>query len=212
MESVSAQCAKCTVIRCGAPEKNAKLPSFCVTKNYPDLIKESIEKSMTDEAQAVHLAWSHLEERIGKDRYSRTRLEEVIAYAQNRDVKKIGIAHCISMRYEAKLLTNILEDNEFEVISVCCLAGEVTREDVHIESKGVFCNPVMQASVLNRESTQLNILLGLCVGHDSLFIRHSDADVTPLVVRDGQLGNNPAVALYLSAGPWKGKFKKKSKA
>ena len=211
MKSTASQCAKCSVVRCGALEKTKELPSFCVTKNYPDLIKESVEKNKSDsEVRAINRAWSELTERIGKERESRTRVEEVIAYAQARGVKKIGIANCIGLLWEAKLLTHILEDNGFEVVSVCCLAGEVTRKDVNMESTGIFCNPIMQASVLNREGTQLNIMLGLCIGHDILFLRHSEADVTPLVVKDGQLGNNPAVALYLSAGPWREKFKKQS--
>jgi len=211
MESIAPQCAKCTVVRCRPSERDKKLPAFCVTKNYPDLIEESVEKNKTDEeVRAIHLAWSQLGERIGKDRWGRTRLEEVMAYARLREVQKIGIANCIGLRWEAKLLTDILEENGFDVVSVCCLAGEVSREDVNMDSEGIFCNPVMQAAVLNQEDTQLNIMLGLCVGHDILFLRHSKADVTPLVVKDGQFGNNPAMALYLSAGSWRGRFKKRS--
>ena len=210
MKSIAPQCAKCTVVRCRTLEKDKNLPAFCVTKNYPDLITESVEKNKTDdEIQAIHLAWSKLEERTGKDRFSRTRLEEVMAYASLREVQKIGIANCIALQWEAKLLTDVLEGNGFDVVSVCCLAGEVTKEDVNMDSEGIFCNPIMQAAVLNREDTQLNIMLGLCVGHDILFLRHSKADVTPLVVKDGQLGNNPAIALYLSAGSWRGRFKKR---
>ena len=34
-----------------------------------------------------------------------------------------------------------------------------------------MCNPIAQAQLLNRAQTQLNICLGLCVGHDSLFYK-----------------------------------------
>ena len=91
-----------------------------------------------------------------------------------------------------------------------CLAGEVTPEDVDIVRDGVFCNPVLQAEILNREGTELNIMVGLCIGHDILFIRHSKADVTPLVVKDRALGHNPAAALYLSETYYKDRFFKKS--
>ena len=37
---------------------------------------------------------------------------------------------------------------------------------------------------LNKEETDLNILVGLCVGHDSLFYKYSKAPVTTLVVKD----------------------------
>ena len=36
----------------------------------------------------------------------------------------------------------------------------------------------------------------LCVGHDTLFIKHSEAPVTYLIVKDRVLGHNPAAALY----------------
>jgi len=38
--------------------------------------------------------------------------------------------------------------------------------------------------------------VGLCVGHDMLFTRHSRAPVTTLVVKDRVLAHNPAGALY----------------
>ena len=84
-------------------------------------------------------------------------------------MRKLGIAACTSMMLEAKLLTNILEDNGFEVTSVSCLCGEVSAADVGIEGK-IFCNPILQAEVLNREKTELNIMIGLCLGHDILFL------------------------------------------
>jgi uncharacterized metal-binding protein len=63
------------------------------------------------------------------------------------------------------------------------------------------CNPIMQAEVLNREKTELNIMLGLCLGHDILFLRNCTAETTPLVVKDRALGHNPVAALYLSQNP-----------
>jgi len=38
--------------------------------------------------------------------------------------------------------------------------------------------------------------VGLCVGHDSLFLKHSKALVTVLVNKDRVLGHNPVAALY----------------
>ncbi|MBW2121998.1 MAG: DUF1847 domain-containing protein, partial [Deltaproteobacteria bacterium] len=44
--------------------------------------------------------------------------------------------------------------------------------------------------------TDFNILLGLCVGHDSLFLKYAEAFSTVLIVKDRVLGHNPAAALY----------------
>ena len=62
------------------------------------------------------------------------------------------------------------------------------------------CNPVLQAKVLNRAQTGLNVTLGLCVGHDSLFYRFSQAPVTTLFAKDRVTGNNPAAAIYCADG------------
>ena len=61
-----------------------------------------------------------------------------------------------------------------------------------------LCNPIGQAAVLAQLGTQLNIVIGLCVGHDSLFFAHSKAPVTVLVAKDRVLGHNPVAALYTS--------------
>ena len=67
----------------------------------------------------------------------------------------------------------------------------------------------MPAELLNRESTELNIMVGLCLGHDILFLRHCKAETTPLVVKDRALGHNTVAALYLSQGYYKGRFSRK---
>jgi uncharacterized metal-binding protein len=50
--------------------------------------------------------------------------------------------------------------------------------------------------VLNEANTDLNIAIGLCVGHDSLFYKYSDALVTTLVAKDRVTGHNPCAPLY----------------
>jgi uncharacterized metal-binding protein len=59
-----------------------------------------------------------------------------------------------------------------------------------------MCNPITQAEILNQAKTDFNILMGLCVGHDSLFLKHSKALSTVLVTKDRVLGHNPVAALY----------------
>jgi uncharacterized metal-binding protein len=61
-----------------------------------------------------------------------------------------------------------------------------------------MCNPVFQAKLLNHEKTELNILLGLCVGHDSIFFKYAEAPTTVLAVKDRVTGHNPLAAIYLS--------------
>jgi uncharacterized metal-binding protein len=73
-----------------------------------------------------------------------------------------------------------------------------------------MCNPITQAEILNTEKTEFNIMVGLCVGHDSLFLQHVKAPTTVLIVKDRVFGHNPAAALYLSGSYYKKLLHKKS--
>ncbi len=62
-----------------------------------------------------------------------------------------------------------------------------------------MCNPIVQAEILNEAQTEFNIMLCLCVGHDSLFLKHIKAPTTVLAVKDRVTGHNPMAALYTSS-------------
>jgi uncharacterized metal-binding protein len=66
------------------------------------------------------------------------------------------------------------------------------------ESWESMCNPIAQAEVLNTEKVDLAIMLGLCIGHDTLFIKYCRVPMTVLAVKDRVTGHNPLAALYLS--------------
>ena len=72
------------------------------------------------------------------------------------------------------------------------------EEKIHPGTFEALCNPIAQASLLARAGTELNVVIGLCVGHDSLFFMHSKAPVTVLVAKDRVLGHNPVAGLYTS--------------
>jgi len=59
-----------------------------------------------------------------------------------------------------------------------------------------MCNPVLQAFVLNEEKCEFNVLMGICVGHDSLVFKYAEAPCTVLAVKDRLLGHNPLAAIY----------------
>ncbi len=136
-----------------------------------------------------------------------SRVKEVIEYSKRMRFHKLGLAFCVALRHEAKALQNILEANGFEVVSISCMAGAPSRDEVGfgktIGLGKTVCNPLMQAEVLNENGTELNIMAGLCVGHDVLFIKHSKAGVTPLVVKDRAHHHNPVAALRTSEKPFR---------
>ena len=82
----------------------------------------------------------------------------------------------------------------FQVESVLCKVGHHNRSCIGVEDhRGKpMCNPIAQSEYLNQAGTQLNIAVGLCVGHDSLFFQHSKAPVTVLIAKDHRYDNCPA--------------------
>ena len=135
-----------------------------------------------------------------------TRVQETMEFAQRMGVTKLGIAYCIGLKREATTLAKIYTENGFEVTSVCCKSGSIPKEEIGLRDDekirpGTYesvCNPIGQAMIMNKEGTGLNVIVGLCVGHDSLFIKHSDALVTCLVAKDRVLAHNPVGAIYTS--------------
>jgi len=203
------QCALCDALKCWNPGRKGKFPAVCAMEKHKDLIEETTQKGWTDpEARRLNVASENLfingYDKQRGDQWSR--VEELIYFMKDMGYQKIGIAFCVGLFKEAKILHLILEKNGFEVVSVNCMAGGIPRSElektysVKTRQHGgkVVCNPLMQAEVLNREKTDFNVIFGLCLGHDTLFIKYSTADVTTLVVKDRVLAHNPIGALYLA--------------
>ncbi len=118
------------------------------------------------------------------------RVDEIIEYAKESGMERIGIAHCIAFNHESEYLEKILRDEGFNVSRVSCKYGRVPFDDLLPGYKGISCNPAGQAKYLEENGTELNIMMGLCLGHDMIFNARSKAPVTPLVVKDRKLQQN----------------------
>lgn len=137
---------------------------------------------------------------------TKTRIVEIYEFAKKMNYQKLGLAFCIGLAKEASIVAEILESHGFDLVSVACKAGRTPKEKIGLEDKDkiyqgtdeAMCNPVYQAELMNREKTDFNILLGLCVGHDSLFFKYVKSPVTVLAVKDRVTGHNPLSAIYLS--------------
>lgn len=136
------------------------------------------------------------------DNLNETILKEALKLYEEKENNDVMI-NAANIESESRILASILRKKGFEVFGIACKAGAVKKDSVGINEscKKVgdnMCNPIYQAKKLNSENTQLNIVMGLCVGHDSLFYKYSNALVTTLVTKDRVLGHNPAAALYTS--------------
>jgi len=136
---------------------------------------------------------------------TKTRVAEICEFADRMGFKRLGLVFCVGLKTEAAIVDTILKKKGFDVVSVCCKAGRTSKDLIGIEDEDkifqgtdeAMCNPIFQAMLLNEEKTDLNILLGLCVGHDSLFFKHAQAYTTVLAVKDRVTGHNPLAAIYL---------------
>ena len=195
-------CVDCHVMKCDDTNHTEKeFPGFCLTSNMnPEVLRKAMEFYKEDENKTVTLAAANVEAEF----YCKlTRIEEIAEFAKKMGYKKLGIATCIGLLKEAGIAAKILRNKGFEVYGAVCKVGAQKKVDVGISSSCEvvgcnMCNPILQALLLNEEKTDFNIIIGLCVGHDSLFTKYSDALTTTLIAKDRVLAHNPAAALYLS--------------
>jgi len=194
------KCAECKQ----EPVNRCDKEGFDCTGGKLDLSAYELEEN-----KVAHRMSGHLQAEYGNDF---SRLEELIEYCKNMEYKKLGLAFCVSLAEEAKIVSQILTDRGFDVRSVCCKLGGLDKNDFDIPYMSMakfeaVCNPVGQAEILNKLNVDFNIELGLCVGHDVLFHKYAKAPTTVLAVKDRVLAHNPLGAIYSSF--WKKKFKVK---
>jgi uncharacterized metal-binding protein len=194
------------------PDNKPSKPANCPTRNNSDIIRESFDLYRGDEEDAKMARVAARVEGLcyqpipGSDAINArwTRVEDTIAFAKLMGYNRIGMATCIGLLDETNRLAAILEAQGFIPVSVCCKSGSIDKlelglteeEKVRPNTFEPACNPVAQARLLNRSGTDLNIIVGLCVGHDILFTKYSEAPVTTLVVKDRVAGHNPVSVLY----------------
>ena len=132
------------------------------------------------------------------------RLLEIVEFAKKMGFRKLGLAFCTGLSREAETVERFLSAKGFEVVSVICKAGRIPKEFIGIKDSEKIrpgtdesmCNSIFQAMVLNKAETEFNIVIGLCVGHDSLFLKYSDAFCTVLAAKDRTSAHNPLAAVY----------------
>ncbi|MFC1986083.1 DUF1847 domain-containing protein [Chloroflexota bacterium] len=207
-------CARCAKNVCVTPDWLEKAPKNCPIRVKPHVIERATNKALSPELRefAYHAAKQDSSGNMklpvvpGVSSAVKTRLEHTIEFANRMGYRRLGVAFCGGVKDETRVLVEILKEHGFEVVSVACKCGSVPKEKLGIEeweksNPGNFepmCNPVAQAELLNDANTDFNIMLGLCVGHDALFLKYVKAFTTVLATKDKVLAHNPLAALYLS--------------
>ncbi|MBN1271843.1 MAG: DUF1847 domain-containing protein [Candidatus Aminicenantes bacterium] len=209
------KCAECKDKPCTRGETDPSiLPAFCPIKNHKEVIDEVSERYASSDIYDFFLKSALTEKQAYEpEPYReneiaipvRPRVKELSAFAGLIGAKRLGLAFCSGLADEAGRASAILRDHGLDIVSVVCSCGALDKTalgipaDYKMRKPEVFeaaCNPLLQAELLNRSETDFNIIVGLCVGHDMLFTRHSKAPVTTLIVKDRFTGHNPLISLY----------------
>ena len=208
---MSYQCAQCGFVGCREGDLEKTL-EHCPAKNA-----ELQERAKALYLEDDNMAFARTAAQVEGEGYCKlTRIEEIMLFARKAGYKKLGLICCTGLLREARQVVKIFTHNGFEVVSVACKNGAIPKSYVGVAPEEtvsgcdaeVMCNPIGQALAMNEEKTDLNLLLGLCVGHDTLATKYSEAPVTVLAVKDRVLGHNPLAAVYMSEGYYKRKLLK----
>lgn len=192
-------CAWCKVKVC-AKEDRSNQPQGC-PMDKGEWLKEAISEYKQPENQKIAQTAAHVE----KTGYCQwTRLQEIAEFAKFAGFSKLGLAFCSGLHQEARVVADYFKNQGFTVVSGVCCTGGIEKETVGIAKEDKFnpdgfeamCNPIGQAKLCNENHTEFNVVLGLCVGHDSLFFKYSKAPTTVLAAKDRVLGHNPLAAVY----------------
>ena len=214
MSQELAGCARCPIQTKDrlCQKADGKSPSFCPTANYQAAVDGAIEELKKPEilefARQASIqeadGYANRESGYAHVKPVKPRIQETLEFAHRMNYKRLGLVFCLGLRPEAKIVEKLLAGAGFEVVSALCKMGRTPKESIGVRDDqkiniGCFesmCNPIAQALVMNQEKTEFNIVMGLCVGHDSLFLKYADAPCTVLAAKDRLLGHNPLAAIY----------------
>lgn len=194
-------CANCKVYGCIEKDRGGKvIPRNCPMQDEKYL-SEIHEEYMKPEVNRFYVATKSPGPRRGRTSFT-PRLRRVIDVCKMMGYKRLGLAFCVGFKDESNLYSKILRSHGFEVVSVSCCNGGFNIADYGVPlpdgcDYDAACNPLGQARLMNEQKVQFNLVMGLCAGHDSLFMKHAEAMSTVIAVKDPATGHSPVMALYL---------------
>ncbi len=218
-KKLSPNCVNCPSVNCRPPmgatdsPSMEKAPAFCPTKVMPQVMDEALAEyenpAVKEFARQASIQEFECYENTPEGRRTKNpRIVELVQFAHKMGYKKLGLAFCTGLSNEAGIVNEILENQGFEVVSARCKMGGVPKEKIGIKpeqkiggpnSCETMCNPIAQAKALNAEKVDMAVVLGLCLGHDTLFFQYCSVPMTVLAVKDRVTGHNPLAAIYLTS-------------
>ncbi|SDP84157.1 DUF1847 domain-containing protein [Desulforhopalus singaporensis] len=149
-----------------------KMPSYCVANTYLEEIEAAKREYRKDEN--IRLYSAACEVGAVNDGF-RPRIEEALHFAKQLNCTRVGLAACAAFENETRILKSLFRKEGIQVFCTNCPIGGVTAEERGLPQLAEYinsaCNPIAQAKILNRERTELNFIVGLCMGHDMVYVK-----------------------------------------
>ena len=151
-------CANCTVLACANNEPE-KMPKNCPMRNA-SVMEAARAGYDLPENHDFYVNCSAIE---GLGYCQWPRLKETVEFCKRMGYHKLGLAFCKGLRKEARIVADLLRAQGFEVVSVICKTGGISKEEVGIPEEvkihpGEFeamCNPIAQAKLLTAQTPAL---------------------------------------------------------
>jgi len=112
-----------------------------------------------------------------------TRMREVAELSLLLGFRRLGIAHAPDMGWEAEKVAEFLSSSGLDPV---------------LPADGLAPIPRDLADFFRKEGTELNVVAGMGVAAEALFLIASSVPAVVLLARDRRLHHNPAAALYTS--------------
>ena len=121
--------------------KTEKARRFCPTIQMSDVVKDSLKEYEPPAIKefAANATIQEGECYVNKERDNpnvlyaiKPRIQETIEFAHKMGYHRLGIAFCGGLKDEAKIVSDILKEQGFEVASVICKAGRTPKDFLDI--------------------------------------------------------------------------------
>ena len=163
-QEIRRSCIDCAVTRCDNHTSTRPHPAFCVSQQVTEEQRAaSLNQYLTDQEDRK---LAQVAAGIESDGYRKwPRVQETILFAKRMGYHKIGIATCVALLRESRILAKMLRANGFEVFGVGCKTGEIFKTELGIDQAHqgpgpVACNPVLQAQLDARHSAKPQAIRG----------------------------------------------------
>jgi len=186
-----------------SPDCLACSDKICLEGKTCDLVNLKLEEQPPPKVESKRMMEAALDISCERER-TLCRLSELIYFCLEMQYERVGVAYCIDLEEPTEILVRVLR-RFFKVYPVCCKIGGIKQSNMEPSydkkyrnktNHEIACNPWGQVQALNNIGTDFNIMVGLCMGADCVFLQGSTAPSTVLFVKDRSLANNPIGAVY----------------